>query len=140
MSSNPYQSPCHVAGHRRSFNWFNWSGFAAVLPALYPLVLVGSVYGAWVMAWIALGHPPRAWRDDPWNIAAAVNAAYMFSMVIILGLPLGAGGSIFAHLLLMIRWRWPARIAATILVMAVWVSMYLLLQWDPLEVVKWYMD
>lgn len=54
-------------GRVEGFDWFIWVG------CVYPAALLFLLYGSWALAYVSLGHPPRAWIDDPKYLSPLVS-------------------------------------------------------------------
>lgn len=136
--NNPYETPnvdlaSSVQIENVSPRWFDWVfWFLAATPAL-------AIYFTWVVAWICLGHPPRPSLDDPKHIGPIVSVAYLLSL---LSFPLIPIGTFIGPITQMVA---GGRNVSTRAVFAgisgfIGVLTVLLLRWDPLRVVYWYMD
>jgi hypothetical protein len=111
---------------------------AHVIAFIYPFLLAAAFYGAWLLAWAKLGHPPRESWDDP---AQTLGVFYYVSALPLLGLPVAA---IVAMVSIFVRFLQPGpRFAAFMtpcVVAALWVAAIVLLRCDPLGVGRWWMD
>ena len=109
--------------------------FTALLSPCLPLI---GLYGAWIVAWITLGHPPRPSLDDP---KAVLGLAYDASALSLLFLPAGAAAGLCSVLLAVAADR-PKKTKAfwTTAVAVLWTIALGLLVWDPLAVGYWWMD
>ena len=111
-----------------------WARRLAVALTFFPLLMVASVYGGWLIAWAALGHRPVQGFDDPqyagWRVYLAVMPAEILTAVAWLvcvafyhsltpGNPTG---------------RKLAVLAAAVLP---WAAAFVLLNADPGGVMKW---
>lgn len=116
-------------------------GLAAGLAAAYPLLLLGALYGQWLLSWWMLGHQPVSSLDDPKFIDGASWMHPVTGLALLGSVPAGAGA--LALNAIYIALRRPPVIAALLrigLVVALWVGTLLLLRWDPGEVLYWWLD
>ncbi len=104
----------------------------------YPFVLPGAFYAAWLLAWMKLGHAPRLWWDDP---AETLGVIYWASALPILLLPIAGAATICSVLsrLASPRHRFAA-VTSAVLIAGLWVGAIKFLQWDPIDVINWWMD
>ena len=78
-------SSTYLASPGARFGKLNW--MTAILASM-PVVLVITVLLTWSLAWIALGHRPVPWIDDPKGIdSAIVQSSYFATMMLIMALP-----------------------------------------------------
>ncbi len=110
-----------------------------LLAWFYPGLLILSLYGTWLMAWLTLGHMPRPSLDDPKRIGLGVDIAYLLAGLLLIGFPaaalLGVASQFFGT-----HRSWTKRILLGILLALTWVIVIMFLRWDPLLVGTWYMD
>jgi len=136
--ANPYQTPNAVAVasdqseiiRPRRLDWLVWGG--AMLPA-------ASIYFTWLVAWLTLGHPPRPSLDDPRQISPIVNIVYFIAVLFLVSLPVSVITGPIVQLIDAGR-SLPIRVTYATISFFVSVGAILLLRWDPLDVVYWYMD
>lgn len=108
----------------------------------YPVVLLLAFFGTWLAARASLGHWPRASLDDPKSIGAWVDIPYTITgLLLILGLP----AFTIAVLALLYRAYCDEALRKRLLIVSAlsivcMVATILVLRWDPLGVVAWYMD
>ena len=127
---------------RRSSAAVVWAKRLAVALFFCPLLLLVSVYGAWLIAWAAIGHRPRAFHDDPADAGWAVRAGMVPATILVSAawvlfvLHLAVVGAAFYPSLTPGN---PLRRRAAILAAAVlpWAAAFVLLNADPGEVMKW---
>lgn len=116
-------------------------GRAAGLAAAYPLLLLGALYGQWLLSWWVLGHEPRPSLDDPKFIDGA-SWMHLVTYVALRGLlPVGAGA--LALNVIYIALRRPSLAAALLrigLIVPLWVGTLLLIRYDPGRVLYWWRD
>ncbi len=48
--------------------------WTAVVILCFPVIAIGLMLASWLAAWATLGHPPRAWIDDPKEISPLVTS------------------------------------------------------------------
>lgn len=113
----------------------------ATVSLLYPLFVAGSLYGEWLIAWLALGHQPRPGFDDPKSIS---GSAWMHAVtsVLIMGILIAAPAGIalnIAHIALNPVSRYSA-VARCIALLLLWPGTIAFLRWDPMRVFYWWMD
>ena len=109
--------------------------FTALVSPLLPLV---GFYGAWALAWIALGHRPRPLLNDPSDV---LGAAYAASGLLVLWMPIGVIVGLCSIVLFGVTHRLQMRVLLwTIAIVALWVGAIGLARWDPLQVVYWWFD
>ncbi len=138
MTSNPYQSPTATAALTPRA-WF-FSSLASLLPAAFPVLLTAAFYGAWLSGWIALGHAPRPYLDDPWEIGFITRSVYIFACIVLVSMPAGVLGSLSVYIWRLFRWDWSQRVFYTCIIATIWVAAFTLLRADPLRVVDWFFD
>ena len=131
---NPYESP-QTTTPAVGRNWrVRGKHLAAFFFLAYPVLLVASLYACWLLAWLALGHPPRPSLDDPGNIHPAVRVFYYIPGLMMVCFPMGMFGGIS------ILARASGRFWLGLGLIGLWLAAFVLLRWDPLEVTQWYMD
>lgn len=120
-----------------------WVGICANFSVIIPLVALASLYTAWVVAWFELGHRPRSSIDDPKFIGGAVDHVYPLVWPILnacgLLVPLGT----LLLLVLFFMCLYSKRYAQGmwfLLLLLIWVSPILMLTFDPLRVLDWFLD
>jgi cation transport ATPase len=121
------------------------SGFAKASFA-YPLIMLGSLYLTWFVAWAVLGHPPRPSLDDPKYISTLVNISYAITKVLIIAAPgalvLGLGLiplHIAAHTTSK-KGLLTKSIVPLLLFAGLWCTTLIITRIDPWNVGKWFMD
>ena len=146
MSTNPYESPSHESTlHVSTSNPTSFTSrrqlpaFLVLLVWLYPILLVISIYGTWLAAWISLGHTPRPSLDDPKDIGIVVDVPYLISGLLMMGIPVGALAGL-ALPLLASHVSWLKRTSFFLLMACSWGLAIAFLRWDPLLVIQWFMD
>ncbi len=122
-----------------------WSAFLSLLLPLYPVLSIVVLYATWILAWIAIGHPPRPSIDDPGNISA-IALPYKLTDLLISGIiPIFIlnvvllGARLLYDLLVLGK---PSRSWVRILAIAValWAVNILILVGSPFDVFYWYLD
>jgi hypothetical protein len=108
----------------------------------YPGMLLLAFYATWLAGRVSLGHWPRPSLDDPKFIGAWVDVPYTITgLLLVVGLPAFA---IAFLALLYVAYCDEARRKRLLLVSAIsivcMVATILVLRWDALGVVAWYMD
>ena len=121
---------------RRRFNPV--AAYVLGYPFLLPLMMVAT----WVTGRWSLGHWPRTSLDDPSTIGVWVNIPYHVAMVLVVfGLP---AFGICMGLLLHDSWRNECRRKRSLTIAGAaalgMIGMVLVLRWDPLGIVDWFMD
>lgn len=61
---------------------------ATWVAAAYPWFILAALYLTWAAAWVALGHPPRAIRDDPKELGLVVLVVHALTWFLMTGIPL----------------------------------------------------
>jgi hypothetical protein len=113
---------------------------------VYPLLPVGALYLTWAVAWAALGHTPRPSLDDPKFIGRAVDVPYAAAGLLIGTFPFGAVVGVIGGSLLTATWidfRGAGRSRCIWLILAlvgIYAVPWVLLNWDPLHALEWYLD
>jgi hypothetical protein len=108
----------------------------------YPGVLLLAFFATWLAGRVSLGHWPRPSLDDPKFIGAWVDVPYTITgLLLVVGLPAFA----IAVLGLLYRaycdeTRRKSLLFVSVLSTVCMVATILVLRWDPLGVVAWYMD
>ena len=112
---------------------------------VYPVLLVGTLYATWFVAWTILGHRPVPSLNDPASISVAVDVAGCAFLLLLIGGPLALGVHVVTGVVWLARspgekpvWRRGAAIAA--LAAGLWAAAYVLLAWDPGDAGVWFMD
>jgi len=108
----------------------------------YPVVFIASLYLTWLAAWWWLGHEPRLNVDDPKCIGGIVDPFCTLTAWMLICLPVAAiGGPILT------AWRGagrgmniPQALVAVWFLVVIWAIAVVLLMWDPLGVLVWFMD
>jgi hypothetical protein len=108
----------------------------------YPGMLLLAFYATWLAGRVSLGHWSRPSLDDPKFIGAWVDVPYTITgLLLVVGLP-AFGIAVLA--LLYVAYCDEARRKRLFLVSAIsivcMVATILVLRWDALGVVAWYMD
>jgi hypothetical protein len=108
----------------------------------YPGVLLLAFFATWLAGRVSLGHWPRPSLDDPKMIGSLFDALYTIT-----GLLLAVGFPVFAVSVLGLLYRShcdeirrKSLLFVSALSVVCMVATILVLQWDPLGVVAWYMD
>jgi hypothetical protein len=114
---------------------------AADATLVYPLVVLFFLYGEWLLAWSALGHPPLPSWDDPMSIPLS-SWLHIPTLVVFVGWGPALLVSLVLNPVLGLLPRFsPRRLALRILaVLACWGAYMALLLWDPLQVLNWFLD
>lgn len=82
---DPETPSTYLASPGARFGKLNW--MTAIL-ASTPMMLPIMVTVTWFFAWIALGHRPVPWIDDPKGIdSSLVQACYFITMILIMAIP-----------------------------------------------------
>lgn len=108
----------------------------------YPAVLLLAFLATWLAGRVSLGHWPRPSLDDPKFIGAWVDVPYTITgFLLVAGLPAFTG----AVLWLLYRaycdeTQRKSLLLASAFSIVCMVATILVLRWDPLGVVAWYMD
>jgi hypothetical protein len=113
----------------------------AFVSLLFPFLIAAALYGEWLLAWSALGHPPRPSLDDPKDISGSSWMHGITAIVLMGAVPaaLGAVALTVAHIA--VNRPSVARAAVRIVVIVgTWLALFGLLRWDPGLVVYWWMD
>ena len=143
MSTLDYANP--VGSHR----FGRRQRLMLLLAIAYPLLLLGSLYGCWLAARFELGHWPRPSLDDPKGVGGVVDPLYAAFALFLFSWPVGAAVSVIICVYLLLghfnraaenRWRASSVLLGTACVLGAWGAMFVLLAWDPLGVLYWYMD
>ena len=108
---------------------------------IYPLLLLGCLYGQWLLSWLVLGHRPQPSLDDPKFIDGA-SWMHGITLFALMGfIPVGCVAAVFNVLYVVNRRLSLRRVFARIVALAMlWVGTIFLLRWDPGLVVYWWMD
>ena len=142
---HPYQPPNTDLKADQSHAGRNRMGQTMWLVAyLYPLMVMGSLYGTWLAAWWQLGHMPRPNVDDPKSIGGILSVGcyvpLAFYLLFPIMLPLGFVASFYLrrrrtqqHAQ---RWWWVLPVVYILFCLI----FYGTLKWDPWNVAEWYGD
>jgi hypothetical protein len=113
---------------------------------IYPLLPLMALYVTWVIAWMVLGHRPRSSLDDPKFIGGPVDVAYVATALLLMSLPVGIPAGITvgtisaAWYVYLPGWNWLRYSMLILAILGAYVGSGIMLQWDPLRVLYWYMD
>lgn len=105
---------------------------------LYPLAFVAAFYVPWLSAWAALGQPPKALWDDPYETCGPI---YVLCGLPVPLMPLGAVAALAS--VYCFAGSANTRVAAVLwaaLVAGLWFGAIGLVRWDPFDVTYWWMD
>jgi hypothetical protein len=106
--------------------------------SLQPTVVLFHLYATWATAWCVLGHRPRSLLDDPKPISPIVDAPYvMFAFSLMLVWMICAGSGLSLSGVCLARHR---NIRPLLALPFAWLAGYLVLLWDALGVLYWYLD
>lgn len=105
----------------------------------YPVIFIACLYGTWLIAWVALGYPPRPSLDDPSSISWVVNLFYYPTGLLMAGAP----GAVFLGIA--IQLCNPARSISgrgtmAMGLIAFWALIFVFVRLDPWQVMNWFMD
>ena len=120
-------------------------GALAIASLAYPLLLCGSFYAEWFVAWSALGHQPRPFLDDPKNIVE-IGHLHLVTGVLIMGfIPMAFVSIALNGLHVFWRHRGTKGVALaltlrTVIVLVAWGAVIAAVRWDPNRVVEWWFD
>ena len=107
----------------------------------YPLFLLASLYGQWLLSWYVLGHQPQPSLDDP---ASIDGASWMsgITFVAIMGFLPAAGVALALNILYAVdsRLRGVRLMVRAFTLLALWVGTMVLIRVDPGFVVYWWFD
>ena len=116
-------------------------GFFANVTAAYPVLLLGALYGQWLLSWWVLGHRPQPSLDDPKYIDGA-NWMHVVTYFALLGFVPAGCGALALNTLYLVghRLRGHRLLMRIAVVGALWLGTFLLLRWDPGLVLYWWFD
>lgn len=119
-----------------------WIGVLANATFFYPLIVIGFLYGEWLLAWFVLGHPPIPALDDPqfiegssWLHNFTDSVLFGFPPVFVFGLALN-----FLHGMTASSTSTFQVLKRPIAFLVIWGSLIAILRWDPGDVVLWWFD
>ena len=141
---HPYQPPNAEPKTDKRDGRIRISQTMWLIAFLYPLILMGSLYGTWLAAWWQLGHMPRPNVDDPKSVGGILSVGWMvpllFLMLLPIMLPLGFVASFYLRLSRtqprVEYWWW---VLPAIYILFCLLD-YWMLKWDPCNVAEWYSD
>lgn len=108
---------------------------------LYPLFLLGALYGQWLLSWCVLGHAPVPSIDDPKDVAGARWMNPITALAIVGWMPAACAAPVLNAFHVFARRVRGVRLGARVLLLlSLWAGMFVLLRWDPLRVVYWWFD
>ena len=112
-----------------------------LLCALYPLAATALLYSEWLLAGWSLGHIPRPALDDPKYIAGS-RWLHIFTWPVVVGMVPAAVAALVltAAFIRVNQLNFTHALVRTCVVMAPWVLLFLLLHWDPGNVLYWFLD
>jgi hypothetical protein len=112
--------------------------------AFSPLFVLAGLYLIWADGWIALGHPPRFWVDDPKDIALSEGLDRSVTLVWL------AAPFLFTFALVHSNQEFEAssrsqndrliRSRRILLIFLIAFVSFVMFAWDPLNIMKWLMD
>jgi hypothetical protein len=113
----------------------------AYTTAAYPLLLVGLLYGQWLLSWWVLGRQPRPSLDDPAYIAGTSWMHWVTGLVFIGYVPMFIAAAVL-NTLCALRHRNPGAQSAIRMTgcVTLWLGSLLLFRADPGLVVAWWCD
>jgi hypothetical protein len=113
----------------------------AHLTLAYPLFMLGSLYGQWLLSWYMLGHRPLPSMDDPKFIDGASWMGPLTGVAILGFFPVGCA-AIVLNVLYIVRARLDgARLFYRILALVMlWPGTLFVLRFDPARVILWWLD
>ena len=107
---------------------------------------LASLYLTWIAAWVTLGRRPQSSVDDPKHIGGLVDLPYIMTALLIGTMPMVMLIACIAGAFVTVWWvrRRGGGIfvstAAVLALVGLYVGCVVLLLWDPLRVMNWYMD
>jgi hypothetical protein len=115
--------------------------FFAHATAAYPVILLGALYGQWLLSWWMLGHRPQPSLDDPKYIDGA-NWMHIVTCFALLGFLPAACAAVTLNALYVVghRLRGFRLFVRIAVVSTLWLGTFLLLRWDPGFVLYWWID
>lgn len=118
-----------------------WLRIYALLTWIYPLVLLASLYGQYLLSWKALGHEPGGPQDDPKYIDGASWLHPITGILLIAAPPVAAAGLLLNAIVLLTSGgqRRNASVRLVVFVLA-WAGTIAILVWDPRSVLVWWFD
>ena len=107
----------------------------------YPLFLLASLYGQWLLSWYVLGHQPQPSLDDPKSIDGA-SWMHGITYIAIMGFLPAAGVALALNILYAVdrRLRWVGLAIRAVSLLALWVGTFVVLNVDPGMVLYWWFD
>jgi len=119
-----------------------WANIGATLIWCYPLLVIGSIYLTWLVAWIALGHRPIPSLDDPKFISVWVDIPLIVSRFLMMGFVFALGSGPAAILWLGVNWD--LSLKGLVVLIFCWIFFWgvatLILDILPRDIITWYMD
>ena len=113
----------------------------AWLATCYPLALLASLYGQWLLSWALLGHRPRPSLDDPKSIDGALPLRLLTEILMLGFLPmLPVAGVLQVFTPIWHQSGWPRYAGGVAAVLLAWVGTVLWLLADPGRVLYWWFD
>jgi hypothetical protein len=116
-------------------------GFFANVTGAYPLLLLGSLYGQWLLSWWVIGHRPQPMVDDPKWIDGA-NEMMLVTFCAMMGfVPAGLGAlALNVWYVVRRRLRGSPLLVRIIVIAVLWLGTVVLLLCDPASVLEWWFD
>jgi len=111
---------------------------AGLFIALHPLLVPIALYATWLAAFVTLGHPPRCMTDDPKSIGLLVDLAYVPSVLLLAFWYIVAFLAVALMVMLFHKYGEIARLSLSM--GCLYLLVFLLLHWDPGDVLCWFMD
>jgi hypothetical protein len=141
---NPYTSPSVASVPPVETRQLRRGALARWLLLYFsPVIGIASIYVAWLLAWISLGHPPRPMIDDPASIGGAMTMVYWATMLTT------TCGMCLAPICTVTSFFCPIRflrndvvqgVILTMLYVAICTATVLFVRLDPGRVIEWWTD
>ncbi len=110
---------------------------------IFPIVLVLSFYFTWLAGRISLGHWPIPHIDDPKSIRGFWMWTYDLTAILFyIGIPASFLYAIVSLIRCLITnsTNWRNRVAEVIVGFSLFVLVFVVLRWDPSNMMEWFFD
>jgi len=109
---------------------------------VYPLLVLGLLYGEWLLGWFVLGHPPRPTIDDP-KFLEGTSWVHPITVLGFFGLLPAACAALVLNVMdtTLTAQKSYFRVGVRLLLLfTIWYGFIIHLSWDPGGIFDWWLD
>ncbi len=117
-----------------------WMTVFANASLFFPLVVLGLLYGEWLLGWAMLGHPPQPSLDDPKSINGSSWLHGFAGIALMSALPASWMAAGFNLYLIAGRPGLKRSVLRVAMLLILWLGMFALIHYDPWLVLDWWLD